>query len=90
MLSSYSKEIPSLVSEESGTLVITDENNALQNVNEGISENDQLNKDNNISKSNGNVSGLLKDSSINKQCKITLTIHDNDDENEVTILEEKN
>ena len=43
MLSSYSKEIPSLVSEESGTLVITDENNALDNVNEGISENDLSN-----------------------------------------------
>ena len=43
MLSSYSKEIPSLVSEESGTLVITDENNALQNVNDGISENDLAN-----------------------------------------------
>ena len=43
MLSSYSKEIPSLVSEESGTLVITDENNALDNVNEGISDIDLAN-----------------------------------------------
>ena len=34
---------PSLVSEESGTLFISDENNALENVTEGISENDLAN-----------------------------------------------
>ena len=44
MLSSVSNGLyPSLVSEDSGTLVITDEDHALEHVTEGISEDDLAN-----------------------------------------------
>ena len=51
--------------------------------------NNQTKKNNNISKTNDKVNELPKASSVNEQYDVFLVIHDNDDENEVTALEEK-
>ena len=80
----------SLEDEESSVVIVIDDDHVEGKDNNDSESNDESNKDDNISKSNDEVNETAKDSSVNEQCEESYVIHDNDDENQLTILEKKN